>query len=197
MNNRNLILKKVRAAALKPTELPEVPMFDENLPPAWDSFTSGLIAMGGQIAEGDTSDLSAWLKTAFPEARVVCSATPEFSGNRDLSEVKDPHELHDVDVAVVRARFGVAETGSVYLSESELQINVLGFLAQHIVVLLDPSEVVGNLHHVYHRPEFNTARYAVLMTGPSATADIEGSLVFGAQGVRSLTVVPRLTYLQP
>jgi L-lactate dehydrogenase complex protein LldG len=28
------------------------------------------------------------------------------------------------------------------------------------------------------------------MTGPSATADIEGVLIHGAQGIRSLTVVP-------
>jgi L-lactate dehydrogenase complex protein LldG len=28
------------------------------------------------------------------------------------------------------------------------------------------------------------------MTGPSATADIEGVLVRGAQGIRSLTVIP-------
>ena len=31
-----------------------------------------------------------------------------------------------------------------------------------------------------------SAKYAVLMTGPSATADIEGVLVRGAQGIRSL-----------
>ena len=36
----------------------------------------------------------------------------------------------------------------------------------------------------------STARYAVLMTGPSATADIEGVLVRGAQGIRTLTVIP-------
>ena len=29
------------------------------------------------------------------------------------------------------------------------------------------------------------------MTGPSATADIEGILIRGAQGIRSLTVVPK------
>ena len=28
------------------------------------------------------------------------------------------------------------------------------------------------------------------MTGPSATADIEGVLIHGAQGIRTLTVVP-------
>ena len=191
MNSRELILKKLRSIALDPCDLPEVPLFDQNLPPAWDSFIANLVDAAGKVAEGDTSDLAVWLKTAFPEAKVVCSATPEFTGNRDLSKVTDPHALNDVDVAVVRARFGVAETGSVYLSEDELQVNVLGFLAQHLVVLLDPAEVVGNLHHVYHRPEFNSARYAVLMTGPSATGDIEGIMIRGAQGVRSLTVVPR------
>jgi L-lactate utilization protein LutC len=36
---------------------------------------------------------------------------------------------------------------------------------------------------------FQTARYAVFHTGPSATGDIEGVLIHGAQGVRSLTVI--------
>ena len=53
-----------------------------------------------------------------------------------------------------------------------------------------PSDIVGNLHDAYRDPRFKTARYAVLVTGPSATADIEGVLIHGAQGVRSLTVVP-------
>jgi hypothetical protein len=46
---------------------------------------------------------------------------------------------------------------------------------------------------LYRDPRFKTARYVVLVTGPSATADIEGVLIHGAQGVRSLTVllVPR------
>ena len=33
-------------------------------------------------------------------------------------------------------------------------------------------------------------RYAAFHTGPSATADIEGVLIHGAQGVRSLSVLP-------
>jgi L-lactate dehydrogenase complex protein LldG len=56
--------------------------------------------------------------------------------------------------------------------------------------LLDPSDIVANLHEAYRDLRFKTARYAVLVTGPSATADIEGVLIQGAQGVRSLTVLP-------
>jgi len=70
-------------------------------------------------------------------------------------------------------------------------VSALGFLAQHLVVLLDPARIVPDMHHAYGcRSEFDAA-YGVFMTGPSATADIEGVLIHGAQGIRSLAVVLR------
>ncbi len=104
--------------------------------------------------------------------------------------MRHPAELDDVDVGVVRASFGVAETGSVCLCEREFGVNALGFLSQHLVVLLDPAAIVPTLHHAYRQRTFFDARYSVLMSGPSATADIEGVLIRGAQGIRSLTVIP-------
>lgn len=70
------------------------------------------------------------------------------------------------------------------------QVNALGYLSQHLVALLDPFDIIGNLHHTYHRSDLFGANYAVLMSEPSATADIEGVLIRGAQGIRSLTVIP-------
>ena len=97
--------------------------------------------------------------------------------------------MHDVDVGVVRAVFGVAETGSLWLTETQFKVNALGFLAQHLIVLLDPTAIVRNMHHAYRERAQFDARYGVFMTGPSATADIEGVLIHGAQGIRTLTVV--------
>jgi L-lactate dehydrogenase complex protein LldG len=45
------------------------------------------------------------------------------------------------------------------------------------------------MHHAYGQRAQFEAGYGVFMTGPSATADIEGVLIQGAQGIRSLTVV--------
>jgi L-lactate dehydrogenase complex protein LldG len=146
--------------------------------------------MGGKFAETqEGEDLNRFIRSLFPQAQVICSAVPEVKGNRALSGIVEPADLADVDVGVVRAAFAVAETGSIWLSETELQVNSLAFLAQHLLAFLDPGDIVGNLHHAYGNPRFKTARYAVLVTGPSATADIEGVLIHGAQGVRSLTVV--------
>jgi L-lactate dehydrogenase complex protein LldG len=141
--------------------------------------------------------LDSFLAARFPQARIICSATPEVLGNRPMAAVSDPRELQDVDVGVVRAAFGVAETGSVGLSEREFGINALGFLSQHLVVLLDPQAIVVNLHDAYGQSGFFDAHYAALMTGPSATADIEGVLVRGAQGIRSLTVIPVAPRIAP
>lgn len=190
MNSRQMILEAVGRNRPSATALPDVPLFDRDLPAPWPRFRESLERMGGKFMEAvPNGDLATLVKDLHPDARVICSATPEVRGNRELSDVREARQLDDVDVGVVRAAFGVAETGSVFLSEVDLGVNALGYLSQHLVVLLDPADIVGNLHHAYHRSEFAQARYAVLMTGPSATADIEGVLIHGAQGVRTLTVV--------
>ena len=123
-------------------------------------------------------------------AKVVCSTVPAIAGNRDIAGIGVPQDLADVDFAVVRASLGVAETGSVLLCDADLRVNAVAYLAQHLIVLLDPADIVVNLHHAYLRPEFRARYYASFHTGPSATADIEGVLIHGAQGVRSLSVLP-------
>jgi L-lactate dehydrogenase complex protein LldG len=121
---------------------------------------------------------------------VTGAVAPELAGNREIAEVYSPAALADVDYTIVRASFAVAETGSVLLSERDLRVNAAAYLAQHLIVLLDPADIVVNLHHAYRRAEFRTGHYASFHTGPSATADIEGILIHGAQGVRSLSVLP-------
>jgi L-lactate dehydrogenase complex protein LldG len=166
-------------------------MFDAGRSASLATFTASLERMGGRVVEAaQSAELDALIQRLFPEAKVVCSAAPEVTGNRPLKAIATPQELADVDVGVVRAAFGVAETGSLWLSEEQFRENALGFLSQHLVVLLDPRALVVNLHHAYKHSGFNSARYAVFMTGPSATADIEGVLIHGAQGIRTLTVVP-------
>ena len=79
-------------------------------------------------------------------AKVVCSLVPEIAGNRDIVGVHAPQDLADVDFAIARAAFAVAETGSILLSDKELRVNAVAYLAQHLIVLLDPADIVVNLH---------------------------------------------------
>jgi L-lactate dehydrogenase complex protein LldG len=193
MSSRDDILASVRANLPRVDRpLPAVPMFDGG-PPAslLSAFKESLQLMGGVFLDPPgAGDPLVLVRAKLADAKIVCSTVPEIAGNRDLAGVNKPQDLADVDFAIVRASFGVAETGSVLLSDADLRVNAVAYLAQHLIVLLDPADIVVNLHHAYRRPEFRGRHYASFHTGPSATADIEGVLIHGAQGVRSLSVLP-------
>jgi L-lactate dehydrogenase complex protein LldG len=193
MSSRDDILASIRANLPRVDRpLPYVPAFDCD-PPAslLDAFKDSLHRMGGLFLDPPAAgDILAPVRAKIASANIVCSTVKEITGNRDIAGIGAPRDLADVDFAIVRASFAVAETGSVLLSEMDLRVNALVYLAQHLIVLLDPADVVVNLHHAYRRHEFRDGHYASFHTGPSATADIEGVLIHGAQGVRSLSVLP-------
>lgn len=196
MSDRETFLARVRRAQPPAQARPELPRFA--LPPAMAGldartrFSAALEAMGGQCFElAPQQPLQDWIVARFGAEAVICSACDECAGTRAFDARTEPASLADVDVGVVRARLGVAETGSVWLGEAEYQVNALGYLAQHLVVLLDPATLCDGLQDVYRRGDFRQVRYAALVTGPSATADIEGVMIRGAQGVRSLSVIWR------
>ena len=193
MSSRDDILASVRANLPRVNRpLPEVPLFDENPPASLLSvFKDSLQRMGGVFLEPPAAgDALMPVREKISGAKIVCSTVPEIAGNREIGGIGRPQDLADVDFAIVRASFAVAETGSVLLSDADLHINAIAYLAQHLIVLLDPADIVVNLHHAYRRPELRNGHYAAFHTGPSATADIEGVLIHGAQGVRSLSVLP-------
>ena len=193
MSSRDDILASIRANLPRVDRpLPHIPLFDDN-PPAslLSAFKDSLHRMGGVFLDPPISgDILAPVRAKTAGAKIVCSMAPEIAGNRDIADLGALRDLADVDFAIVRASFAVAETGSVLLSDSDLRVNAVAYLAQHLIVLLDPADIVVNLHRAYRRPEFRDRHYACFHTGPSATADIEGVLIHGAQGVRSLSVLP-------
>jgi L-lactate dehydrogenase complex protein LldG len=153
------------------------------------NFKKQLEGMGGRWFEvADAAAAQAKLAELFPAAKVVCSAVPDVPGNRRVETVSDPHALDDVDVGVVRSHLAVSEAGAVWLTQNELVVTALGVLSQHLVVLLDPAVIVETMHDAYARLDLPASPYGVFMAGPSATGDIEGTIIHGAQGARSLTV---------
>ena len=98
-------------------------------------------------------------------------------------------DLEAVDVLEIDGMFGVAENGAIWLSDQFLPNRVAPFICQHLVIYVAKSEVVATLHEAYERLDGNYADFGLFLSGPSKTADIEQSLVIGAHGARSLTIV--------
>jgi L-lactate dehydrogenase complex protein LldG len=189
-NSREQILLAIRANIPRErVEHPEILVFTKPDAHLKSVFEKRLQEAGGAAHDIESrTEAQAKLASLHPTAQVVCSAVPEIPGTRRAETIRDPHELAEVDVGVVRAQFGVAESGAVWLTQEDLIVNSLGFLSQHLVVLLDPEQIVADMHDAYAGVRLDQTAYGCFMMGPSATGDIEATLVHGAQGARSLNL---------
>jgi L-lactate dehydrogenase complex protein LldG len=194
MSAREEMLAAVRDRLPVVPPLPHVPDFTGGTNDLVGAFTAALEQLDGKVVDAPPAGLQSWLATAFPDARRIFSATGEVTGNVGPAGFSDWAAPADLDVTVVRTPLGVAETGSVLLTEKELAVTTAAVLARHLVVLIDPGDIVANLHVAYRHSAFEDAAYAVLLSGPSGSADIGGVTVHPAQGVTTLTAVlsPRM-----
>jgi L-lactate dehydrogenase complex protein LldG len=189
MRAREQILTAVRESRPPSRALPEVPEFRGETDGRTGRFTEALARLDGTGVSEPPSDLQRWLSETFPDASRICSVVPEFTGTVTSAEFRDWSAPADLDVTLVRSPLGVAETGSILLTGRELVVDTIAVLPRHLVVLLDPDEIVENIHDAYRHPSFQQAAYAVLLSGPSGSADIGGKTVHPAQGVTTLTVI--------
>ena len=190
-STRDKIFEAIRAN--KPTTefaYPRIPVFDKSSKDILQEFKESLVVGAGTWNEvASKEEAGQLIKKLYPDAKVICSATPEIAGNRDLPSVQNPHELNDVDVGIIRAQFGVSETGMVWLTEEDMIVPSLGFLSQNLVILLDPTQLVRDMYEAYSRIRLEKDNYGCFMLGPSGTADIGAVMVHGAQGAKTLTVL--------
>lgn len=188
--SRNAILDAVRANQPAAQPMPTIPHFDNDQPASFvAAFCESIARVAGVVVTEELPNLDSFLRAKFPEAKVICSATPDYAGTMKPASLNHWSEASKIDVCVLRSPMGVAETGSILLSDIELQVNTIAFLAHDLVVLLDPKQIVGNIHDAYEHPYFKQRPYSVLMTGPSGSGDISGVTVHPAQGVKTLTVI--------
>ena len=192
MSSRDRILDTVKRNQPDHRELPAVPgsageKTDADLA---KQFTGMLETIGGTayIVSGYGRIISI-LKEFFHDARRIVSNCPELSGYAETPvQFDDAHLLENVDLAVLRAHFGVAENASCWITEDLMIETALPFIAQHLAIVLSASTILPTMHDAYNRIGGPETGFGVFIAGPSKTADIEQSLVLGAQGAKSLTI---------
>ncbi len=89
---------------------------------------------------------------------------------------------------IVPGRFAVAENGAVYVDSDDVTARIAIVLAEHLVVVVPHAAIVPTMHEAVRLMPAES-RCGWFLSGPSKTADIEQSLVFGAQGSRTHCVV--------
>jgi len=110
-----------------------------------------------------------------------------FPNRQRFEKTQEGLSLAEVEVLEIDGEFGVAENGAIWLKEEALPHRVAPFICQHLVIHV--QKIVPHMHAAYEELKKPSSSFGLFLAGPSKTADIEQSLVIGAHGARSLTVV--------
>jgi len=102
----------------------------------------------------------------------------------------DGSDLNGLSVAFA----GIAETGTLALVSGADNPTTLNFLPDNHMVVVFRQDVVGDMERVFSRLRAvygagQAPRTLNFVTGPSRSADIEQTLLFGAHGPRRLHIV--------
>jgi L-lactate dehydrogenase complex protein LldG len=125
----------------------------------------------------------------FDVTKRIVTTMPELSSIAELlSAVVDPHTFEDVELAIIKGHFAVAENGAVWLTDEVMGQRIIPYICQHLAVIISAESILPTLHEAYE--QIGTADYgfAGFIGGPSKTADIEQALVLGAHGPLTMTV---------
>jgi L-lactate dehydrogenase complex protein LldG len=193
MASRDEILAAIRKHQPLATEPPRLDGAWTTYPDRLAQFASVLSAIGGRfIRAADAAEAHGQLRdlAVYRDAKQIVSTVSGIGQSTvDLASISDPHQLETVDFAVLPGEFGVAENGAIWVTDRELPHRVIYFIVQHLALVISANQIVENMHQAYERLTFERAEFGAFISGPSKTADIEQSLVIGAHGPRSLTVI--------
>lgn len=191
MSSRDKILAAVQKNQPALMELPDIGFLKGDSTDVKAKYIATLTAIGGKVFEVKSFDeIKALIPQHFNADKRVVSTLPELNDIAEINngEAIDPHTLEDIELSVIRAHFGVAENGSVWVTEDLMGQRVLPFICQHLAVVIGADEIVPTMHEAYQRIGLGRTGFGTFIAGPSKTADIEQSLVLGAHGPRSMTI---------
>jgi len=99
-------------------------------------------------------------------------------------------QLFSVDASVTETRGGIAETGSLILWPTEEEPRLMSLVPPIHLAVLKAETIHHNFSEVIHKEKWSEQMptNALLISGPSKTADIEQTLVYGVHGPCQLVV---------
>ena len=191
MTSKELILKNIKENNIvKEVKLPSYDNFGIKFEDKFQTFSTMIDTVGGKALLIDKNDLDKTIKELYPNEKQIASNV-EFCcvGNFDSNSCDDVHELENIDLAVVKGNFAVAENGAIWMKNKDNRHRALYFIAQNIIIVIDEKDILNNMHEAYEKINFEEKGYGVFISGPSKTADIQQSLVIGAHGPKSGYVI--------
>tara|TARA_R110002110_G_scaffold415561_2_gene650865 strand:+ start:67942 stop:68643 length:702 start_codon:yes stop_codon:yes gene_type:complete len=167
------------------------------------SFLTNILKNQGTVAcapdrGAAVKAISEYLYEHYRSHRLVASNDPRLAAMpwRDAGVLPRFGEVEPGEqVAVSYAQLGIAEIGAIVTFTGKTNPAANNLLPEHHIVLVDSKDIVPDMEAAWQQMQPTlgapTARPRGInwIAGPSSTADIEGTLVYGAHGPRGWHVI--------
>ncbi|MDB5247016.1 MAG: lactate utilization protein [Segetibacter sp.] len=170
--------------------LPDISMFRGNNIDSVQQYMEVFKTIGGSsYLVNDIAEVKALINEHFDVTKRIVTTLSELNDGAELlSATVDPHTYEDVELAIIRGHFCVAENGAVWLTEEMMGQRIIPYICQHLAVVISAESIVPTLHEAYEKIGAGDYGFGGFIGGPSKTADIEQALVLGAHGPLTMTV---------
>jgi L-lactate dehydrogenase complex protein LldG len=190
MNSREQILERLKKQLVAGVSLPRLVVPTDAAVEKIEKLKSVLSGIGGNCIHANTwQEVVDNLNHTFPVAARWLNIIPELADLIDSIHKNDPHLLEDVTVGVMKGHFAVAENGAVWVTSDQMGDRALPFICEHLALVINEADVVATMYEAYELIGGSKYEFGTFIAGPSKTADIEQSLVLGAHGAKSLTLI--------
>ena len=190
MSSKNSILQSIREAKLKPTPKPSLEIKHVSYKDKNKQYAEILKSVGGLAnwLEDDES-IEDFIEKNYDSIGLIATNLNISTEHIKTNDIDDPHALKDIDLAIIKGEFAVAENGAVWIKEEENLNRAVYFIARKLLIVVNKEEIVDSMHEAYKKISFQNKGFGVFISGPSKTADIEQALVIGAHGAMECRVL--------
>lgn len=207
---RNSILSRLRGAEASPTRSDEYiyqPWTTASKGELQQRFIDGITASHADVIKTNTEQLGEVLQQLIADKqlnRIAVGTDGEFQPaikqatehvesvafDRDISEFKT--ELFEqIDAGITHCLAGIADTGTLVLWPDSNEPRTLSLVPPTHIALIKRSTLVSNFVELMIKQAWHIGMptNAILVSGPSKTADIQQTLAYGAHGPKELVVI--------
>lgn len=207
---RNSILSRLRGAEASPTGSDEYiyqPWTTASKGELQQRFIDGITASHADVIKTNTEQLGEVLQQLIADKqlnRIAVGTDGEFQPaikqatehvesvafDRDISEFKT--ELFEqIDAGITHCLAGIADTGTLVLWPDSNEPRTLSLVPPTHIALIKRSTLVSNFVELMIKQAWHIGMptNAILVSGPSKTADIQQTLAYGAHGPKELVVI--------
>jgi L-lactate dehydrogenase complex protein LldG len=182
MDDRQKILKKLDKRKPVPEDIPSLSSRQYTEEQLTGLFIENLSRGGGVGEYINKNDLDTILQKMYKGSDRILDLSDYTEIHSQSINLNSGRKIDHIDLLILDGIMGVAENGAVWITGKQLSERRFPFITGQVVMILPRRTLVYDLLQAYQQIDLSGDGFGIWIAGPSKTADIEQSLVIGAQG---------------